>query len=372
MKLLFMCNSLVSGGAERLLSQIIPLIQKDGYNCTLLLLNNENGRYLDSFTTQGVIVEVIPKKYSSHFLKVKYIRKFIKLHNFDIVHANLFPTFYYLALAKALSKKKNFPPVCLTEHSTSNKRRKKRYLRCIEKLIYSKYDLKICISEAAKFNLIKWLNLKENDSSFLVINNGVDLSFIKNSKSLTKEYLGVPNESTLLCMVGSFTPDKNHKFALEVFSKLPSSFYLLLIGEGVLKDSISKLVIGLHIEQRVLFMGFQKNPYPFIKTCDIVLIPSIREGFGLVAAEAMACRKPIVCSNVDGLRDVVSNAGIKCELNVDKFVDAIIKIEKNPSSYIENGIKQVRYFDIVATKNSYVSAFKQVCAKRNIKKENER
>lgn len=368
MKLLFMCNSLVSGGAERLLSQIIPLIQKDGYNCTLLLLNNENGRYLDSIVTQGVAVEVIPKKYSSHFSKVKYIKKFIKLHNFDIVHANLFPTFYYLALAKALSKKGTFPSTCLTEHSTSNKRRKKRYLVCIERFVYSKYDLKICISEATKFNLIKWLNLKENDSSFLVINNGVDLNYIKNSKSLTKDYLGVPKESTLLCMVGSFTPDKNHKFALEVLSMLSSSFYLLLIGEGVLRDSISKLAIDLHIEKRVLFMGFQKNPYPFIKTCDIVLIPSIREGFGLVAAEAMACHKPIVCSNVDGLRDVVSNAGIKCELNVDQFVDAIIKMKINPSFYIENGIKQIHNFDIVATKNSYVNVFKQVCAKRNISK----
>lgn len=360
-KILFLCNGLISGGAERLLSQIIPFIQNKGHKCYLLILSKDNERYYESITSSGVHIDILPKKCHSHLSKIRFIRKYILKNNFDIVHANLFPTFYYVAIAKMLSFCHKFPPICLTEHSTSNKRRKKSYFRLIEKMIYRQYNLKICISEDVKTFLLDWLKLTNDNKTFTVILNGVDIDCINQTKAMNKSDLNLSNDTILLGMVGSFTPDKNHAFMIDVLSNLSKEYKLLLIGEGALKDTISQQIDALDVKDRVIFTGFKSNPYSYIKCCDIIVIPSKREGFCLVAPEAMSCHKPIIYSDIDGLDEIVGDAGIKCPLNVNDFVNAIVNVSKEPFQYIHNGDKYINNYDINLTAKRYLDVFSELC-----------
>lgn len=364
MKILFACNSLISGGAERLLSQLVPKIKNAGNDCHLLLLSSKDSRYLDAFRSNEIEVTVVPDFCKTHFAKMNYVKKYIKNGNFDVIHANLFPMFYYLAFLKKSFRKSTV--LTLTEHSTSNKRRKHFVFRLIERFVYSKYDAKICISKATEENLIKWLAADATDDSFVVIENGIDLSIINKTPPVERNaiFSNASSEDCFLAMVGSFTSDKNHSFILDVLSCLPSRFKLLLLGEGKLKNEIESKVHVLNLDNRVAFGGFVSNPYSFIKACDIVIIPSKREGFGLIAVEAMACGKPIVCSNVDGLRSVVNDAGIKCNLIVEEFASAIKTIEKNASIYIERGQAMVTNYDIKLTVERYLSLFEYLVHKK--------
>src|SRR5699024_9391685 len=102
---------------------------------------------------------------------------------------------------------------------------------------------------------------------------------------------------------------------IEALSKLDDRYKLLLIGEGPLLSQIQEKVKKMKLEKRVLFLGFRKDIPEVMHTVDLIVIPSKWEGFGLIAAEAMACGIPIVASDVMGLSDVVADCGLKCDCN---------------------------------------------------------
>jgi len=364
MKILFLCNSLIGGGAEKLLSELLPRFVQEGMECDLLLLSNENEKYYSSINEGGANIYIVPKNKKTHLSKIFYIKHFIENGKYDLIHANLFPMFYYASLAKMFSFKKNFPILCMTEHSTSNKRRKYGALRLVEKLVYSKYKRIICISDGTRASLEKWLKSKAISKNIVTINNGIDVDYIVSTKSIGKNEIIVSNcqNSILLCMVGSFTKQKNHSFALEVLSKLPNNYYLLLLGEGELKNNILNLIESLGLDNRVFVFGFQSNPYQYIKASDIMIIPSLWEGFGLVAAEGMACQKPIVCSNVDGLRDVVGSAGITCDLNVEEFKNAILYLSGNNvcEKFVVDIAEVEKKYSINTMTKGYLSLFSEL------------
>lgn len=125
-------------------------------------------------------------------------------------------------------------------------------------------------------------------------------------------------------MIGSFTIQKNHKFMVEVMNRLSKKFKLLLLGEGPLEEEIRKKIMEDGLEDQVFSLGFRRDIPALIKASDIVVIPSLWEGFGLIAVEAMACGRQVVCSDVPGLAEVVGDVGVKVTLNdYEGFVRAI-------------------------------------------------
>ena len=140
MRILHIINGLGRGGAERLLSEMLPIInEKEDITINVLVLNDYKGVYIKSLIVNGVGVQTIPLRNLYNPLNVLYIRRYIIEGKYDIVHAHLFPTIYWVSIASKLIFK-NKPKFVMTEHSTYNKRRKKSYFRYIEKFIYSSYD----------------------------------------------------------------------------------------------------------------------------------------------------------------------------------------------------------------------------------------
>lgn len=366
MKILYINDSLSGGGAEKLLSDFLPLIHEE-VDCELLILTSENEKYMDSLKKNGVTVRVIPEKIRGNIGRIIYIGKYIKQGDFDIVHANLFPVLYYCSLLKRLQCRDRM--FIYTEHSTDNKRRHIRLLRPIEKIIYKPYDYVVTISDAARRNLLEWLDIKEQSifaNKFRVIHNGiqVDKLYQAISYNRTDLLLDIKKDTVLLCMVGSFTEQKNHQFILKVMKILPDYYQLLLLGEGKLKEEMeqkvnsSKQLIG-----RVHFLGFRRDVASIIKTSDIVVIPSIWEGFGLIAVEAMACGKQVVCFDIPGLAEVVGTVGIKVKENDEKkFANAIIGAVENIHNrdLAEQCIRQAENYTLEKTTKKYLDLYRNM------------
>ena len=95
MRVLFVIDSLCGGGAEKLMNDMLPLINSDTYACDLLILTEKDQKYLDSLRNNGIKVTVVPAQCKSHIQRIGFIKKFIKTGNYDIVHANLFPVINY-------------------------------------------------------------------------------------------------------------------------------------------------------------------------------------------------------------------------------------------------------------------------------------
>lgn len=362
MRILFLSDLLAYGGASKLIYDLLPRMKQHGNECELLILTDEHSKYVDDLGMRGISVNIVPKEIKGHWARVQYIKKWIENGNYDVIHANLFPTTYYCSIAKRLLGK-NCPPMVMTEHSTDNKRRHKSYLRPLEKFIYRKYDHVISISDKTQENLCKWLGTKGN-KRFSVIENGVDVEAFRTAKSLEKkEVCGNFEEgNVLLLTVGSFTPQKNHIRLLEALALLPKNYKLILCGEGPLEHEIKEKIKALRLEDRVTFLGFRKDVARIMHTADVLVIPSIWEGFGLIAAEGMACGIPIAASDVPGLSEVVGNAGVKFNpKDANSIAESVIRIVSCQSNqYVKIGYKLVQSFDVGKTTAQYLGLYKKL------------
>lgn len=357
MRVLFVIDNLGGGGAQKLICDLVQHMQDE--DCEMLLLSNKSDKYCTVLKKEGIRIHIVPETCKSISSKLKYMWKVIKAGEYSVIHANLFPAIYYVAIIKRLHGKK-CPPILMTEHSTDNNRRHKWYFRIIEKNIYASFDHIISISKETQDALLKWLGKKAN-SSFSIIENGIDLEKYQNAKAYEKKelYPEYNEADTLIGVVGSFTPQKNHKMMIEAMTLLPEKFKLLLVGEGPLLIDIKKLVKDKNLDSRIAFLGFRKDVAEIMKTVDIVCIPSIWEGFGLVAVEAMAAGTPVVAADVPGLANVVGDSGVSFDPNnADMIAETLIRAvgyfnDESRRLFMDNA----KRYDIKKTTAQYIREF---------------
>lgn len=363
MKILFLSDLLAYGGASKLIYDLLPRMAAQGNECELLILTDEHSKYVDDLRKKGIPVNVVPKEKKGHWKRIKYISNWIQREKYDVIHANLFPTTYYCSIVKRMLGKK-CPPLVMTEHSTDNKRRHKSIFRPLEKFIYKKFDHVISISDKTQENLCKWLGTV-GDSKYSVVENGIDVEAFRTAEPLGKKKVCKNYEEgdILLLTVGSFTPQKNHIKLLEALSLLPINYKLLLCGEGPLEKEIKCKVNDLALTDRVVFLGFRKDVAKIMHTADILVIPSIWEGFGLIAAEGMACGIPIVASDIPGLSEVVGDAGLKFEPMKAELIAKAISSLYDGANHLdmrESARKRVMLYSINRTVTQYVGLYKKL------------
>jgi len=224
----------------------------------------------------------------------------------------------------------------------------------------------ISISQQTQNMLLKWLKPSPRRlKRFVVVNNGVPLArFIAASAYPRNQLVATIRESdVLLCMVGTFSRQKNHLFMIDVMKKLPDNYILLLVGEGKLLDSVKERVEEQGLAERVVFLGFRKDVAEILHTIDISVIPSLWEGFGLVAIEAMACGKPIVITDVPGLSDAVGDYALKAGLNdADTFASQILRLQDSDafSEYCSKSRERALIYDIEKMKLGYQKIYENV------------
>ena len=294
MKLLHVISSLEIGGAQRLLSDLLPVQKQQGLEVDLLVnVNVENdftAKLLDARV--NIISLDIPNRYSiSNILR---LRKIIK--RYDVVHVHLFPSIYWVAIAAIGLDVK----LIYTEHSTSNRRRNKAYFRPIEKFVYKQYDRIISISQQVQDALQGWL--QSADERFVVINNGVD------TRRFSSMQCAITPKS--LIMVSRFAASKDQETLIRAMKYLEEDVVLRLVGDGDNLEHCKQVAVDEEVSDRVEFLGARSDIAELVSESYIGVQSSNWEGFGLTAVELMAAGKPVIASDVDGLRQIVEGAGV--------------------------------------------------------------
>ena len=311
MKVLHVINSLRSGGAEKLLEDLLARMNgQEGIQIEVLLLTDKGNVFDKGLREAGIPIYVVPLKSVYNPLNIFYLRRHILKNKYDIVHVHLFPAFYWISFAcTALGRNK--PKLVLTEHSTYNRRRKYDFFRPFERYVYSKYGRLISISSQTQSNLMQWLKVSDT-TKFIVIENGISIDKFKHATPYEKSNIanGLKESDKLVIMVARFTEQKDQSTVIKAMLDLPEDIHLLLIGEGPLLDKNRSLADGLGLQNRVHFLGFRDDVPKLLKSSNVVVLSSHWEGFGLAAVEGMAAGKPVVASDIPGLREVVCGAGL--------------------------------------------------------------
>lgn len=179
-----------------------------------------------------------------------------------------------------------------------------------------------------------------------IIGNPINLSSIKRKAEAAEE-----NEKFDVLFLGRLMPPKNPILFVDIIAdlvkKLPN-LKVAIVGEGDLKIAIEKKITQYNISKNIVLYGFQENPYGFVKNTKILCVPSVWEGFGLVAVEGLCFGKPVIATPVGGLKDIVNNECGKLCVEKNEFVSEIYKLLTD-STYLDkksNGaLKRAIIFD---------------------------
>lgn len=349
MRILHVITSLRTGGAEKLMVDLLPRMKAMGHDVALCVFDGVRTPFYAELESQGV--QVIPLGHSVY--SPFHIGKLVKwMRKYDIVHAHNTACQYYVAVASLFATCK----IITTEHNTSNRRRNV-WWRMLDRWMYGRYEKVVCISELTKKNLIQHIGESFEDNC-VIIYNGIDL----------KTYSGFPsshitNKKKVL-MVSAFRAQKDQKTLIKAMKELPSDYVLKLAGGGEVRliDECKQLVQELQLDERVEFMGVRTDVPSLLAESDVVVLSSHYEGLSLSSLEGMASGKPFIASDVEGLHDVVGGYGV---LFPHKDVTALaheIQHLCEDAAYAEDIVarcqKRVKMFDIEVMVQKYLQLYK--------------
>ena len=347
MKILHIISILKIGGAQRLLSDLLPLLA-DGNEVAILVNNDDEKVFSDEFGKAGV--KIILSRFKSWQDPRNIFEIARTARDYDIVHVHLFPLVYWAAIASLISPMK----LVYTEHSTSNKRRGKWYFRPLERLVYGRYMKIISISQQTQDALKKWLKAKEQDQRFVVVNNGVNLSAFQGLKP-ERIY---PHT---LIMVSRFVESKDQKTVIRAMKRLPNDVHVIFVGDGANLEECKAFALNQKLSDRVHFVGRQVDVTAWIAKADIGVQSSKWEGFGLTAVELMASGIPVIATAVDGLKQVVEGAGLLFNPGDDsEMASEISSLLSNKKFYDEVSEKckiRSKQYDISHTAKAYLEIY---------------
>lgn len=299
MKLGILTYSLSSGGAERVVSYLLPYFMDLKIEVHLILMNSEINfeipedmaiHYLGNSESEenGLL-----KLMKVPFLAYKYAQlcKKLKLtHSFSLLsrpnYINILSKYFGTHNYKIIISERAHPSLQYGYHDF-----KSIVNKFLIRNLYSKSEMVICNSNGNANDLIKNFGLSYEKTS--VIHNPIDLQKIDNILPLENFF---DRNIFNLISVGRLDQGKNFKLLINSVRDIPN-VRLYILGEGSEKQELEKMIASKNLEDKVFLLGFDSNPFKYLKSADLFIFGSNHEGFPNVLLEAMACHLPILSTN---------------------------------------------------------------------------
>lgn len=310
-KILIFINSLRSGGAERVVSHLLHHL-KDDFEIHLALYNRSIDYEIPADIKIFDLKQPLKENEYLVFLQMPQlagkITRYCKENQIHTSIAFLNRPCYINALMRSLWGYKGNIIMCERTHQTTMLRHNSRMYRTISKVLvkfsYKRADLIITNSYASKADLIENFKIK---TPIRVIHNPIDLQSIHQQSNIRPPDVFEKNKFHFI-YVGGFRKEKNIPLLLHAFYILKNlPVKLLIVGGGALEHVLLHLAEELGIQDKIVFCGFDSNPYKYIRHADCFLLTSHVEGFPNVVLEALACGKPVISTDCkSGPREILA------------------------------------------------------------------
>ncbi len=311
MKILSVIETLGKGGAERVLVNTLPALQKLGIECEVAILF-ETDDLAEELEVQGIKVHRLHLSHKWNVVEGIYkLNQLLKSHHFDIIHAHLFFAYFYTGLVKLFQSNiktvTTFHNLGFDEYPANTLWKKIR--KRLDHLIVTKsFDRTTAVSNAVKEHYEKHFSLHDID----VIYNSFPIDEFekyqqKESSHILEKYFHVKRGDFIVLTPGRFVEKKGHKYLMEAIERLNNKYIniiFLFVGRGPLQKILQE-----QSPSNVRFIPEIQHAelMKLYKEVDLIVIPSIYEAFGLVVGEAMIMEKGIVATAIDGILEMVVN-----------------------------------------------------------------
>ena len=328
MKVLYSCLSKSWGGLEMFtLTSIQQLLKR---NIPVELMCAEDSRIHIEANNMGIMIHPVKAKGYFHPLITFKISLLFRNNNYSLVHTQASKDLWLLVPALFLANNKIL--VFLTKQVGSFIVKKD----FLHKQLYKRLRKILAISTVIQKNLIETTPVKSED--IYILPNGIDISRFNpenvDGKKVREEF-NITQEVIVIGMLARFTPGKGHEEFLWVARELNKKYknlkYLVIgepsMGENEYGDKIKQLANQYNLEN-LIFTGFRSDTPEVLAALDIFAFPSHSEAFGIALVEAMAMKRPSVCSNADGVLDIAVNNHTSFLFENKNGDDMKLKIEK--------------------------------------------
>ena len=360
-KVLFLIHTLQVGGAERVLVDLVNNLPEDKYDITVMTvvdlgalkgqlkshihyksifsfsflrkISGGSDKYEESTNTstqKNIAKELFIKSYISFWkhanLKKLYIKHIKEKYDVEVSFLEGIPAKIIANSTNSDSKK-----ICWIHIDLINENKSDRFFKNLDeqKQTYDKFDNIVCVSGVVKERFIKKYNLDKNKVS--VLYNPIDSAKIVDK---SKELTDLKKEKFTFCTVGRLAKQKGYDRLINVCSKLEKEGYdfdTWIVGVGS-EEGVLKNLVESKGTKCVKFLGYKKNPYPYIKAADWFVCSSRAEGFSTVVAESIVLGKAIISTDCSGAKEMLgdkSEYGIVCDNNEDDLYFTMKKVLDN-------------------------------------------
>ncbi|MBH0168386.1 MULTISPECIES: N-acetyl-alpha-D-glucosaminyl L-malate synthase BshA [Fictibacillus] len=212
-----------------------------------------------------------------------------------------------------------------------------------------KSDVVTSVSHQLKADTLELLNINKD---IIPVHNFVDerVYYRRSNNAELRQTYGIDENEKVIVHISNFRKVKRLEDVIKSFALIRKELTskLLLIGNGPELTTACELVRELDIEDDVLFLGKQENVGELFSICDLKLLLSEKESFGLVLLEAMACGVPVIGTNIGGIPEVIvdGETGYMVELGCPESVAekaiALLKDEEKLMAFRENSVRHVK------------------------------
>jgi glycosyltransferase involved in cell wall biosynthesis len=318
-------------GVKRLFAWMIPRFDPQRFRVSLVSLRKKDLSE-DTLEQEGIDVTYLHKsKFDPSTWRA--LGRVFEAKRADIVHLHGYGATTFGRLAAATRG----IPVLLHEHA--NHTTTPWFQQIADRILAPYTDLAIGVSAStAEFVTRARLVPAERTK---VVYLGVPLDEFARPRTpeeirAARAALGVAPETCLLGTITRLMPSKGNRYLVEampaILSQLPHA-RTFIVGEGELQADLEARARGLGLGDRLVFAGFRKDVAAALSAFDVVVFPSLWEGTPLTAFEALAMGKPIVSTDADGLKDILTperDALMVPRENAQALADAVVRLVRDP------------------------------------------
>jgi glycosyltransferase involved in cell wall biosynthesis/ribosomal protein S18 acetylase RimI-like enzyme len=178
-----------------------------------------------------------------------------------------------------------------------------------------------------------------------------------------RSQLGARPTDLLILTIARLAGDKGLEYLIEAAAMLPAtarSTHIVIAGDGPARERLKGLAVTLGLKDRVTFVGFREDVGDLLAACDLVILPSYREGLSISLLEAMAARKPILATSIGSQREVRSHgemAWLVPPADSPALAKAIARLTEDPALMARLGANARAVYESFYTENRMLQAY---------------
>jgi len=294
-------------------NQYTSVFDKKNYQVYVAYLSGKpNEDIRKKHLTEDVIFLNASKK-ELRGLKISLIKKFYQLHKekkFSLVICHRYKPTYIMLIVSCLCK---IPLLIAVMHDLNTLKSFSR--RIIINLLAKKNTFFAGVSNAVRDNLRHhlWKNARARTLTLYNMINVIEACHHLLPSSIARAQFSLSPEVFLFGTIGRLTLAKDHATLLKAFALIKPiciNSKLVIIGDGSLEKTLKHQAEELGIATDVIFTGYIENAAYHMKALDVFILSSTREAFGRVLLEAMLAHLPVIATRINGIPEVIDNAGI--------------------------------------------------------------